>query len=244
MTVPNAKRSLAMKGLRRSYRHIKRFALALRGQELWQGVQHRVSKVSLGNEGACWCVSPEGISESSVVYSVGVGEDISFDLDLIQRYRLRVHAFDPTPRSIGWVQSQVLPEEFVFHSYGVAGFDGTCLFSPASDPAYVSHTLLPRSTPWPAVELPVYRLATIMKMLGNTAIDVLKMDIEGAEYEVLFDLLASGIRPRQILVEFHHRWPELGVGRTRRAVRELNQAGYWIFNVSASGEEYSFKLSY
>ena len=243
MTVPNAKRSLAMKGLRRSYRHIKRFALALRGQELWQGVQHRVSKVSLGNEGACWCVSPEGISESSVVYSVGVGEDISFDLDLIQRYRLRVHAFDPTPRSIGWVQSQVLPEEFVFHSYGVAGFDGTCLFSPASDPAYVSHTLLPRSTPWPAVELPVYRLATIMKMLGNTAIDVLKMDIEGAEYEVLFDLLASGIRPRQILVEFHHRWPELGVGRTRRAVRELNQAGYWIFNVSASGEEYSFKLS-
>ena len=243
MTVPNAKRSLAMKGLRRSYRHIKRFALALRGQELWQGVQHRVSKVSLGNEGACWCVSPEGISESSVVYSVGVGEDISFDLDLIQRYRLRVHAFDPTPRSIGWVQSQVLPGEFVFHSYGVAGFDGTCLFSPASDPAYVSHTLLPRSTPWPAVELPVYRLATIMKMLGNTAIDVLKMDIEGAEYEVLFDLLASGIRPRQILVEFHHRWPELGVGRTRRAVRELNQAGYWIFNVSGSGEEYSFKLS-
>ena len=185
MTVPNAKRSLAMKGLRRSYRHIKRFALALRGQELWQGVQHRVSKVSLGNEGACWCVSPEGISESSVVYSVGVGEDISFDLDLIQRYRLRVHAFDPTPRSIGWVQSQVLPEEFVFHSYGVAGFDGTCLFSPASDPAYVSHTLLPRSTPWPAVELPVYRLATIMKMLGNTAIDVLKMDIEGAEAKAL-----------------------------------------------------------
>jgi len=82
-----------------------------------------------------------------------------------------------------------------------------------------------------------------MKMLGNTAIDVLKMDIEGAEYEVLWDLLGCGIRPRQILVEFHHRWPELGIERTRRAVRELNQAGYLIFNVSASGEEYSFKLS-
>jgi FkbM family methyltransferase len=233
-----------MKGFRQSYRHMRRFALALRGQELWQGVQQKVNKVSLGNEDARWCVCLEGLSERSVVYSVGVGEDISFDLELIERYRLYVHAFDPTPRSISWVRSQILPDEFVFHPYGVASFDGTCPFLPPRNPAHVSHTLLARLSPLAAVELPVYRLTTIMKRLDNTGIDVLKMDIEGAEYEVLMDLLASGIRPRQILVEFHHRWPELGIERTRRAVRELNEAGYLIFNVSASGEEYSFKLKW
>jgi len=37
------------------------------------------------------------------------------------------------------------------------------------------------------------------------------MDIEGAEYEVIDDLIASGIRPKQILVEFHHRFKNVGV---------------------------------
>jgi hypothetical protein len=47
---------------------------------------------------------------------------------------------------------------------------------------------------------------------------------------------------RQILVEFHHRFPGVGVARTRRAVERLNAGGYRIFFASDSGEEYSFVL--
>jgi FkbM family methyltransferase len=214
----------------------------LQGKDLWQHVQPRYAKVSLGNPGACWCVCPDDLSETSVVYSIGVGEEISFDLELMRRFRLEVHAFDPTPRSIGWVHSQSLPEKFVFHPYGVADYDGVCRFLPPKNPAHVSYTILLRQTPWPAVEVPVYRLITIMNMLGHTRIDVLKMDVEGAEYGVLADILACGIRPTQMLVEFHHRWPEVGVEKTRAAIGELNRVGYQLFDVSASGEEYSFKL--
>jgi len=35
---------------------------------------------------------------TAVVYSLGIGEDISFDLALIEKYGARVHAFDPTPK--------------------------------------------------------------------------------------------------------------------------------------------------
>ena len=35
----------------------------------------------------------------------------------------------------------------------------------------------------------------------------MKMDIDGAWYEVLDDLPASPIKPTQLLVEFHHRFP-------------------------------------
>jgi hypothetical protein len=100
--------------------------------------------------------------------------------------------------------------------------------------------MLTRETPGPAIEAPVYRLSTIMKTLGHSRVDLLKMDIEGAEYGVLADLLVSKIRPQQILVEFHHRWPEVGSDKTCVAIRNLNQAGYRIFNTSPSGEEYSF----
>jgi len=45
---------------------------------------------------------------------------------------------------------------------------------------------------------------------------------------------------QQLLVEFHHRWAQIGVEKTRQAIRDLNAAGYRIFDVSPSGEEYGF----
>ncbi len=232
-----------MDGLQQSYQQVRRMVRVLRGLDLWPTLQQRCTTVSLGNKGARWCLCPEGLSENSVVYCLGVGEEISFDLGLISRFGVQVHAFDPTPRSIQWVQSQTLPDKFVFHAYGAADFDGNCSFLPPKDPNHVSHTMMPRDSPWPAVEAPVYRLCTIMKILGHDKIDLLKMDIEGAEYGVLVDLLGGTIRPQQILVEFHHRWPEIGIESTREAIRGLNQAGYRIFHISPSGEEYSFKHS-
>ena len=79
----------------------------------------------------------------------------------------------------------------------------------------MSHTLLERNASAEAIEVPVRRLSTIMRELGHGAIDLLKMDIEGAEYEVIADLLACGADVRQLLVEFHHRWPEVGIARTK-----------------------------
>lgn len=204
-------------------------------------IQEPCPKISLGNDNANWCVCPNGLSEGSVVYSFGVGTDISFDLELIRRFGTTVHAFDPTPRSIAWVQSQELPESFVFHDYGVGSHDGSVLFHPPENSNFVSYSVFRRGTVTaPAVEAPVSRLATIMKKLGHAKIDVLKMDIEGAEYEVLSDLLASGVAVRQLLVEFHHRWKDVGLDRTRSAIQDLNRAGFRIFHVSAAGEEYSF----
>jgi hypothetical protein len=81
-----------------------------------------------------------------------------------------------------------------------------------------------------------------MRNLGHSRIDVLKMDIEGTEYDVVDEILERRLPVRQILVEFHHRFPGTTVERTRRAVQGLNAAGYRIFFVAASGEEYSFIL--
>jgi FkbM family methyltransferase len=175
-----------------------------------------------------------------LVYSFGVGEDVSFDLELIRRFDVQLHAFDPTPRSIEWLKTQELPSAFKIHEYGIADFDGTCEFFPPSDPAHISHTSLAGSRPLPPIKVPVHRLATIMQMLGHERIELLKMDIEGAEYDVIADMLSDGIEVRQLLVEFHHRWPQLGINKTRRAVQMLNKAGYRLFNISPSGEEYSF----
>ena len=217
---------------------------AMLGRDLYLPVQVRCTKAYFGNEHAEWCVCPTGLSEESIVYSFGVGADISFDLGLIRQFGMRVHGFDPTPRSITWVRSQDLPEKFVFHDYGIGGHDGNVLFRAPEDPNHVSYKAVPGGGPGaPLIEAPVHRLATILKKLGHERIDVLKMDIEGAEYEVVQDLISCRNHVKQLLVEFHHSWQEIGLRRTREAVEGLNRAGYKIFYISPSGTEFSFVRS-
>lgn len=200
----------------------------------------RCEQAHFGKERAGWSVCPKTLSAQTVVYSFGVGEEVSFDLELIQHFGLTVHAFDPTPKSIAWIRKQALPAQFKFSPYGVADYDGLCRFSAPENDGHVSYTLLDRRSPWPAIEAPVRRLKTIMSDLGHDKINLLKMDIEGAEYSVLADLLASGIHVDQLLVEFHHRFSEVGVDKTKSAIKALNAAGYRIFSVSPTGEEVGF----
>ena len=88
--------------------------------------------------------------------------------------------------------------------------------------------------------MPVERVRTIMKRLLHEKIDLLKLDIEGAEYGVLRDMLDIGILPTQILVEFHHGKRKKGrvpVSETKNLVERLKGFGYSIFWASESGRE-------
>jgi len=220
-------------------RYGKRVARAMRGLDLLPAVQVRCRRLRLGNDSGSWCISPEDICCDSVVYSIGVGDDISFDLELIRRFGLTVHAFDPTPRSREWLSHQSLPPQFVFHDIGIASFDGVADFSMPERLDHVSFSMV-RDSNATQIEIRVQRLVTMVAELRHNRIDLLKMDIEGAEYGVIDDILKSRIPIRQLLIEFHHRWPGIGIEKTREAIRKLNAGGYAIFDVSASGEEYSF----
>ena len=76
--------------------------------------------------------------------------------------------------------------------------------------------------------------------MGHAHLDIIKMDIEGAEYEVISDIYESEIRPEQILVEFHHRFPGVGIIKTSEALDILKAMGYQQFSVSPTKEEYCF----
>ncbi len=224
-------------------RRIRRLVAQLRPSPYPIRPQVARAVLSLGgtNGYGQWTVCPDALDEHSVVYSFGVGEDITFDLAIVEHFNLHLFAFDPTPRSITFIECQPLPPRMRFHPWGIADRDGTARFNPPENPEHVSHTLLDRpSTSEHAIEVPVKRLAGIMGELGHDRVDILKMDIEGAEYDVIENIVTSGIWIGQILVEFHHRFPRRRPRATRRAIDRLNQAGYKIFNVSANREEFSF----
>ena len=205
-------------------------------------IQIRLPKERHGTLYGGWQIYPEYINKDSVVYSFGVGEDISFDLSLIRKYGVRVHAFDPTPRAIDFVRSNVLPDQFVFMPYGVSDYDGVGLFYPPANPNHVSHTLLNTEAAGTPIEVEIRRLPTLMACYGHSHIDVLKLDIEGSEYAVLADLIRSDILVTQLLVEYHHRISSIGRAQTEESVRVLKEHGYEIFHISPNGAEYALIL--
>lgn len=84
------------------------------------------------------------------------------------------------------------------------------------------------------------RLGTIADMLGHEHIDILKMDIEGAEYDIVQDIAeTAGLDFGQILIEFQHSFPSVTVEDTRDAVGTLNKCRYEIFHISSNGKEHS-----
>jgi len=215
------------------------------GKDLIVSVQdHRATEYH-GTSYGGWAVVPDALSSEAVVYSFGVGDDISFDRSMIQRYGLTVHAFDPTPRSIAWVRQQTMPSRFVFHDIGIGDHDGTMILFPPEKESHMSFTVIHRGSTLRhvGVEVRVQRLSTLMRRLAHERIDVLKMDIEGAEYDVLRTLEEDGIYPAQVLVEFHHRFFPDGIERTRAAIQSLNDLQYRLVAVSSSGEEYTFMRS-
>ena len=190
-----------------------------------------------------WAMVTAAIDASQPVYSFGVGDTVFWDLHMIRRFGVTVHAFDPTPASIAWVARQQLPPQFIFHDFGISNFDGELDFHP---PRRIGNTHYSQEKRWrpfdrrPPVSGRVYRLATIMRQLGHDRLGVLKLDVEGSEFEAIPDLIASGIEVDQLLVEIHYHFPSRSFAEGLQLVRQLKANGFVCVFASPRGLEFSF----
>lgn len=217
----------------------RRLGRSLVGRERFHTADANCSRLKLGDRNSGFAVNPEFLGPDSVVYSFGIGTDISFDIALVERFSMQVHAFDPTPRSLDWIRTQQVPSNIHVYPYGIADFDGTIMLHPPTNPGHVSFSVVEHGG-GPEAQCPVYRLRSIMRMLGHTRIDLLKMDVEGCEYGVIRDIVSEALPVHQLCIEFHHRWPEIGIDKTEEAITSLRSVGYRISYVSPTGQEFGF----
>jgi FkbM family methyltransferase len=190
-----------------------------------------------------WSIPVGVLCDDSTVVDVGLGEDISFSESLIARYGCHVHGFDPTPKSIDYVQKRN-PANFHLHPMGVAGSNRTATFFLPNNPSHVSGSITKSDHVGDnRIEVHLIHLEEVLGITGKERIDLLKIDIEGAEYELLsspsFKYSASKIHV--ICVEFHHRWNEFGPKATLQSVATLRQLGFeCVWQATESNEEFTF----
>ena len=89
-------------------------------------------------------VFDKNLNSDSVIYSFGIGEDISFDESIIDEFNCIVFGFDPTPKSINWIHSQKLPRGFKFLEYGIGKTSGNVKFFLPKNKNNVSGSIIPR----------------------------------------------------------------------------------------------------
>jgi len=194
------------------------------------------------------------LNEDSVVYSGGVGEDISFDLLLHNKYKSNIVLIDPTSRAVkhyeqikqfyetgipkftGDIQKDYMTKirglnpDFSKISYLARGLwsstDSLKFYKPVNE-QYVSSTLIEKMYSDNYTIVPVDTIKNIMSELGHTRIDLLKLDIEGSEIAVLNKMLDDKIYPRYICVEFDLKLKNVDYNmNTEILVHRLESEGY------------------
>jgi len=210
------------------YNHIK---IGLRSKVKWYG-----------NKYGGFYLNPDLLSDQSIIYSFGIGEDISFDQSLIENRQCKVYGFDPTPKSIAWCMSQDLPANFHFYPFGISNKTGKEMFHLPKNKDHVSGSLVLQDnvSDKDMVEVEMQSFSDIVKMLKHDRIDVLKMDIEGSEYNIITDILQSSVEIDQIAIELHERFFDDGKDKTIQLVNDMKHNGYDLFAISDSYEEVSF----
>jgi FkbM family methyltransferase len=193
-----------------------------------------------------WGLPLDVLDKNDIVYSFGVCDDIDFELALINLKKVQVYAFDPTPYSVDWVAQQSLPTEFYFHPFAAAAEDGEFYLYPLVNKKGKKSAIMysfsaHQEARNDGVLVKALSLKSTMHKLGHDKVDVLKMDIEGAEYDFIQSVIQSDIRPKLILVEFHHRFADFDKQNTIDTVALLRQSGYQIVYISPAGREMCFQ---
>ncbi|KAG8444670.1 hypothetical protein GDO86_009729 [Hymenochirus boettgeri] len=152
------------------------------------------------------------------VYSLGLGEDDNnFEVNMAIG-GCDVHRFDPSITSAHVHEG----ERLWHHRLSVDWRD--------PNPAIATHKL----------HISTKKLGTILNEFGHWKIDVLKADMESAEWKILENLILEGIVEQigQLVLEIHLHWPGFEVGGNDSSV-----VRYW-YSLFKELERKDFKLFY
>lgn len=185
----------------------------------------------MGTDYGGWVIDKDmNLNQDSIVYSGGVGEDISFDLLLSHEYNPWIVLIDPTNRAIDHVEclrnyyttdQRNLPEnvsskyksiiqsanphfdKISYEPVGLWSSNKRLVFYEPINKAHVSHTFIPDMFDNSGIiGVPACTIKSLMEKHGHTHIDLLKIDIEGSEIEVINNMLDDNIFPTYLCIEF------------------------------------------
>lgn len=205
----------------------------------------------LGTKYGGWWIDQDLLTNKNpLLIDCGLGKDISFPVEFLKKYNGYVVGVDPDPKSISYCEPikpknmEIQPKAFWKKSGEALRFhlarssERLPKGADGSGSILSSHHYVNGGT---EIEVYTTSLSEILNSLNKTICDILKLDIEGAEYEVISDLISSGQISviEQLLVEFHHGSTHFNISDTNEIVKNLELAGFKLIHIES--RNYIFK---
>lgn len=191
---------------------------------------------------------------NSGIYSLEISEENPVILDIGAHIGLatlffkqrwpgaRLFAFEPNPESFALLEENVWQnnlENVELYQLAITGSEGIRqLYIPIGEDSWSSNSSL-REGSWTGIEkqqglrVESVRLAKIIQKLEH--IDILKMDVEGAEFEIFKDMKSQIGKISHILVEIHP-----GNRKALRELRALLESLDYTLSYSQDGKQIKF----
>ena len=140
----------------------------------------------------------------------------------------QILAFEPEPDALALLRGNAASQGWagarIVGAAAATAAGNVAFYVDPDRPAHPRASLLPERMSGHRIDVPAVRLAD--ELPGHGAIDLLKMDVEGAEAALLEDLARAGqlSRVRNIAAEFHHNLR--GAGRLSHTLQLLEDAGF------------------
>jgi FkbM family methyltransferase len=190
------------------------------------------------------------------IISFGIGTNMDWERIMIEQYNAIVYAHDPTPKSIQYVREQVqkypqalgTEQNFVFRDVGLGAKDqdNVTMFLP-KNPNFVSARIgenIKEPGSKGSVQIRIVSMPTTLRMHNLTAVDIVKWDVEGIEFDILQSLFGGnnivGIPTRLLLLEWHGRFHANDPKKQQTATDQLAAAGFVKLHTSKNQEEEVF----
>jgi len=178
------------------------------------------------------------LSPESVVIDAGCSYEADFSTYLMRRHGVRAYGVDPTRK-----HGQALRElerrfegRFAHVPCAIASANGTLTFHESrtneSGSLFGDHVNVIQDETT-SYDVEAITLGSLVKRIGVETVDILKLDLEGAEYELFRGMKADELRPfKQMFVEFHHHaLRHVSEADTRRIVASICGLGFTAFSL-------------
>ena len=163
----------------------------------------RVEKIGIRDN---WYISTNVLPASPVMIAAGVGFTMTFELEFAKKFvHSKIFLLDPSETGLNTVRLITLPDNITFISKALGGHHGFMEFGLPDNPeegSFISGTLS-KDYCNNRVKFPSTSVENLIEKFALNSVDILKMDIEGGEFDVLKNLIKNKIYPRQICLEFH-----------------------------------------
>jgi FkbM family methyltransferase len=178
---------------------------------------------------------PSLMGPAPLVLDIGANQG-EFTQAMVQEFGCKVHAVEPNPSLSADLQGLAIPGVIV-HKVALAETRGLkpFLIMKNSESSRLS------SVGDPSIQVEAVTLEDLVSRIPRANIDLIKMDIEGAELDVLEYLPLEVLeRIRQLTVEFHQFvYPESRL-RIEAIKRRFCEAGFWVVDFSRTNYDVLF----